>query len=91
MRNKSSNCNAFRASRYAYSGHWAVRFWLLNRQSLHQPAELLWGQIAYFSLASRPLEAAVLKPLIQENKAVALPKESLDTVTPASAEQKQAV
>jgi len=62
---------------------------LLDLQTFHQPAELLWGQIQDFLFCPRPLEATVRKALIQKEESVSFPDKAFDPVGPASAEKEQ--
>ena len=65
--------------------------WLIHAQTLHEPAVLLGCQASCFAFVPGPLEAAGLQPLVQQHKAVALPVQSLDPVTPSAAEEEQRV
>ena len=74
-----------------YFLHFSVCLWLLNTQSFHQPAVLLSSNAERLVLTPRPLELALFKPLVEQEKAVALPVERFDSVGSPAAEQKQRV
>lgn len=50
-----------------------MRFWLVNAESLHEPAVLLHGEGFGFAFFPRPLEDARFQTLVEEKKAVSLP------------------
>ena len=52
---------------------------LLDGEAFHEPAELLRRDAPGFGRIARPLEAAALEPLVDEQEAISLPQESLDT------------
>ena len=66
-------------------------FWLVNVQSLHEPAVLLHRECSGFAFLPGPLEAAGLQPFVEEKKAVSLPVQRFDPVAFSAAEKKQAV
>ena len=74
-----------------YFLHFSVCLWLLDTQSFHQPAVLLSSNAECFVLTARPLELALFKALVEQEKAVALPVERLDSVGSPAAEQEQRV
>ena len=74
-----------------YFLHFPVCLWLLNTQSFHQPAVLLSSNAERLVLAARPLKLALFKSLVEQEKAVALPVERLDSVGSPAAEQEQCV
>ena len=64
---------------------------LLNTQSFHQPAVLLSSNAERIILAARPLELTLFKPLVEQEKTVALPVERFDSVGSSAAKQEQCV
>ena len=58
---------------------------------LFQLPLLLPAQIPHLLCCARPLEPAVLDPLVQQHKAVSFPQKGFDPVAVPAAEQKQAV
>lgn len=74
-----------------YFLHFSVCLWLLDTQSFHQPAVLLRGNAERFVRTPRPLELALFKPLVEQEKTVAFPVECFDPVGSSAAEQKQRV
>ena len=60
---------------------------LLNTQSFHQPAVLLSSNAERIILAARPLELTLFKPLVEQEKTVALPVERFDSVGSSAAKQ----
>ena len=74
-----------------YFLHFSMSFRLLNTQSFHQPAVLLSSNSERFILTPRPLELALFKSLVEQEKAVALPVERLDSVGSSAAKQEQRV
>ena len=74
-----------------YFLHFSVCLWLLDTQSFHQPAVLLSSNAERLVLTPRPLELALFKPFVEQEKAVALPVERLDSVGSPAAEQEQRV
>lgn len=74
-----------------YFLHFSVCLRLLNTQSFHQPAVLLSSNAERLVLAARPLELALFKSLVEQEKAIALPVECFDPVGSSAAEQKQRV
>lgn len=61
--------------------------WLVNAESLHEPAVLLRGKGFGLAFFSRPLEGTRFQTLVEEKKAVSLPVQRLDPVPPPSAEK----
>ena len=74
-----------------YFLHFSMSFRLLNTQSFHQPSVLLSSNAERLVLTPRPLELALFKSLVEQEKAVALPVERLDSVGSPAAEQEQRV
>ena len=74
-----------------YFLHFSMSFRLLNTQPFHQPAVLLSSNAERLILTARPLELALFKSLVEQEKAVALPVERLDSVGSPAAEQEQRV
>ena len=74
-----------------YFLHFSVCLRLLDTQSFHQPAVLLRGNAERLILTARPLKLALFKSLVEQEKAVALPVERLDSVGSPAAEQEQRV
>ena len=74
-----------------YFLHFPVCLRLLNTQSFHQPAVLLSSNAECLALAARPLKLALFQSLVEQEKAVALPVERLDSVGSPAAEQEQRV
>ena len=74
-----------------YFIYFLVRLRLLDTQSFHQPAVLLSSNAERLILAPRPLELAFFKPLVEQEKTVALPVECLDPVGSSAAKQEQRV
>lgn len=74
-----------------YFLHFSVCLRLLDTQSFHQPAVLLSSNAERLILTPRPLELALFKSLVEQEKAVALPVERLDSVGSPAAEQEQRV
>ena len=74
-----------------YFLHFSVRLRLLDTQSFHQPAVLLSSNAKRLVLAARPLELALFKPLVEQEKTVALPVECFDSVGSPAAKQEQRV
>ena len=64
------------------------RFRLVNGQALHQPYILLTGQTANFLFVSGPVEFAVLKSFIQQEKSIILPQQNFQSVPASSTEKK---
>ena len=74
-----------------YFLHLSMSFRLLDTQSFHQPPVLLSSNAERLILAPRPLELALFKPLVEQEKAVALPVERFDPVGSSAAKQEQRV
>lgn len=74
-----------------YFLHFSMSFRLLNTQSFHQPSVLLSSNAERLVLTPRPLELALFKPFVEQEKAVALPVERFDSVGSPAAKQKQCV
>lgn len=64
------------------------RFRLVNRKPLHQPDELLTGQVSDRLLILRPVESAILQTLVQQQESITLPEQNFETVSASAAEQK---
>lgn len=62
---------------------------LLDGEAFHEPAELLRRDAPGFGRIARPLEAAALEPLVDEQEAISLPQEPLDAVSAPAAEEKE--
>ena len=74
-----------------YFLHFLMCLRLLDTQPFHQPAVLLSSNAERLVLTPRPLELALFKSLVEQEKAVALPVERLDSVGSPAAKQKQCV
>ena len=74
---------------YTQAAHGFVCLRLLCLQPLHQPAILLRRQGLHLFPAPGPLKAAALQTLIQQQKAVSLPVQRLESVPSSPAEQEQ--
>ena len=74
-----------------YFLNFSMSFRLLDTQSFHQPAVLLSSNSERFILASRPLKLTFFKPLVEQEKTVALPVERFDPVSSSAAKQEQRV
>ena len=74
-----------------YFLHFSMSFRLLDTQSFHQPAVLLSSNAECFILTPRPLELALFKSLVEQEKTVAFPVECFDPVGSSAAEQKQRI
>ena len=74
-----------------YFLHFSMSLWPLDTQSFHQPSVLLSSNAERLVLTPRPLELALFKSLVEQEKAVALPVERLDSVGSPAAEQEQRV
>ena len=74
-----------------YFLHLSMSFRLLDTQSFHQPAVLLSSNAERLVLTPRPLELALFKSLVEQEKAIAFPVERLDSVGSPAAEQEQRV
>ena len=74
-----------------YFLHFSMSFRLLNTQSFHQPSVLLSSNAERLVLTPRPLELALFKSLVEQEKAVALPVERLDSVGSSATKQEQRV
>ena len=68
-----------------------VRLRLFHIQAFHEPAVLLRRQQSGFLFTARPLEAAGLQALVQQQKSIALPVQRFDSVPASATEQKQRV
>ena len=68
-----------------------MSFRLLDTQPFHQPAALLSSNAERLILTARPLELALFKSLVEQEKAIAFPVERFDSVGSSAAEQKQRV
>ena len=76
---------------HAQSVYRTMSFWLFHLEPFHEPAILLRRNLLYLRCGSRPLVDALFQPLIQKNESVPLPVQALNTVAPATAEQKQRI
>ena len=65
--------------------------WLVDRQSLREPYELLTSNIPDLLLIARPGEFPVFKTFIQQQKAVIFPQKYLHTISATTTEQKRTV
>ena len=74
-----------------YFLHFPVYLRLPDTQSFHQPAVLLSSNAERFVLTTRPLELALFKSLVEQEKAVAFPVERFDSVGSSAAKQEQRV
>lgn len=74
-----------------YFLHFSVCLWLLDTQSFHQPAVLLSSNAERLIFTPRPLELALFKPFVEQEKAVAFPVERLNSVSSSAAKQEQRV
>ena len=74
-----------------YFLHFPVCLRLMNTQSFHQPSVLLSSNAERLILTTRPLELTLFKPLVEQKKAVSLPVERFDSVSPSAAKQEQCV
>ena len=68
-----------------------VRLWLFHIQAFHEPAVLLRCQQFGFCFTARPLEAAGLQALVQQQKSIALPVQCFNPVPASATEQEQRV
>ena len=74
-----------------YFLYFSVCLRLLDTQPFHQPAVLLSSNAERLVLTPRPLELALFKSLVEQEKAVALPVERFDSVGSPAAKQEQRV
>ena len=74
-----------------YFLHFPVCLRLLNTQSFHQPAVLLSSNAERLVLAAWPLKLTLFKPLVEQEKTIALPVERFDSVGSSAAKQEQCV
>ena len=74
-----------------YFLHFSVCLWLLDTQSFHQPAVLLSSNAERLVLTPRPLELALFKPFVEQEKAVAFPVERFDSIGSSATKQEQRV
>nr|WP_264371611.1 hypothetical protein [Schleiferilactobacillus harbinensis] len=58
-------------------------------QSGEQPLQLAIAQLLDLSLAVRPLHMPILKPFVQQEKAVTVPVKGLEAVTARAAEEEE--
>ena len=63
----------------------------MDTQPLQQPPELLRTKTQHLFFASGPLVFPALQPFVQQDKAVRIPIQSLETVCPSATEQEQSV
>ena len=82
---------AFERLSELYFLHFSMSFRLLDTQSFHQPAVLLSSNAERFVLAARPLELALFKPLVEQEKTIALPVERFYPVGSPAAKQEQCI
>ena len=71
------------------SRHGFVCFWLFRFQPFHEPAVLLWRQCPDLVLGSWPLKTTIFQALIQKQKSISLPIQSLNPVSFPTTEQKE--
>ena len=72
--------------------HPLICFGLVNGKSFGQPPEFLPAQTSHLGTAAGPLKtSAIFHSLIQQNKAIPLPQQGLDSIPPFATKQKQAV
>lgn len=69
--------------------HFSYRLRLLDLQPFHQPAEGLRVELSQLLCVSRPLEPAIVQPLIQQYIAIAGIIQGFDPICSSSAEQEQ--
>ena len=74
-----------------YFIYFPVRLRLLDTQSFHKPPVLLRCDAVCFALAPRPLKLALFKPLVEQEKTIALPVERFYPVGSSAAKQEQRV
>ena len=74
-----------------YFLHFSVCLRLLDTQPFHQPAVLLSSNAERLVLTPRPLELALFKSLVEQEKAVAFPVECFEPVGSSAAEQEQCI
>lgn len=86
---KSSIFKHFRALYHAQTSHGFVGFWLFCFQPLHKPTVLLWRQCPDLVLGSWPLKTTIFQALIQKQKSISLPIQSLNPVSFPTTEQKE--
>ena len=63
------------------------RFWLVDRKFLHQPYELLTGEISDLLLVAGPAEPSAFKSFVEQQKTVTLPKQCFQTAFSSSADR----
>ena len=64
-------------------------FWLMDGETLYEPAELLLGEFHQIFRSVWPLIPAIFQSLIQQQESSLIPQESLDPVFPSATEQKE--
>ena len=64
---------------------------LMDRQAFHQPLILLRRHIDDLGRIPRPLETAVLKTFVQQQKSITFPQESFDPVSSSAAKQEKRI
>ena len=74
-----------------YFLHFPVCLRLPDTQSFHQPAVLLRSNTERLILTTRPLELTLFKPLVEQEKTIALPVERFYPVGSSAAKQEQRV
>lgn len=78
-------------SEYQLFLHRLDHLFLVDAESLHEPAELLWRQFLQLICCPRPLILSAFKPLVEEDVSVGIPIQGLDPVRSPSAENKQSI
>ena len=86
---KASVFNGFWHLYHAQSSDGTMCLWLLYAQAFHEPAVLLRRDLLCFLAGPGPLKAPTFQALVQEQKSVSLPQQSLDAILSPAAEQKQ--
>ena len=74
-----------------YFLHFLMCLRLLDTQPFHQPAVLLSSNAERLILTARPLELALFKSLVEQEKTIAFPVERFDSVGSSAAKQEQCV
>lgn len=64
-------------------------FWLMDGETLYEPAELLLGEFHQIFRSVWPLIPAIFQSLVQQQESSLIPQESLDPVFPSATEQKE--
>ena len=63
---------------------------MINGKALHQAHDLLFGQLSNFGFIVRPGQLPVLKALIEQPEALAIPIKCLEAVLSTATEKKDA-